>query len=387
MNYLYDAAGQRVGKQQADTLEDYVYDPEGHIISTHDGSANLLRTDLYAGSRHVASWAPTNPTYWDPYPAGLFYNHTDWLGTERVRTTSTGAIAETCTDTPYGMNLTCNSPVGIADTSPMHLTGKQLDPETGNHYFGARYLASGTSLGRWMSPDPKQSSAHATDPQSWNRYGYTNNNPLIFIDPDGKEKQLAVYVEQPVPGTRQIREGLGDYGHSFIGLRDTTTGKEQKFGFYPQNKWDLALDRSASVPGVVKRESSDAGWTVQMSYTISDKQYDQLMRDITGQIQNGAPDYNMETENCTTWVVNEAGTIGIDLPQTPGKDAGGSGLDPGDLGQDLRDKGAQVIPNLNSNGGSSGTSGTLGNGSSGSGSLGGGSSDSSPHNKDPNKPN
>ena len=27
--YLYDAQGQRVGKQQADTLEDYVYDPQG----------------------------------------------------------------------------------------------------------------------------------------------------------------------------------------------------------------------------------------------------------------------------------------------------------------------------------------------------------------------
>jgi hypothetical protein len=54
--------GQRVGKQQGDTLEDYVYDPQGHITSLHDGSTNLLRAELYAGDRHVATWNP-NPNY------------------------------------------------------------------------------------------------------------------------------------------------------------------------------------------------------------------------------------------------------------------------------------------------------------------------------------
>ena len=57
MLYLYDAQGQRVGKQHADTLEDYVYDPQGHIISVHDGGATLLRSELYSpDGRHVSSW-------------------------------------------------------------------------------------------------------------------------------------------------------------------------------------------------------------------------------------------------------------------------------------------------------------------------------------------
>ena len=183
MLYFYDPQGQRVGKQQADTLEDYVMDPQGHIISVHDGSANLLRSELYSPEgRHVATWAPTNPNYWDPYPGGLFYNHADWLGTERVRTNSSGAVAQSCTDTPYGMNLACNPP----DISPMHFTGKQRDYETGLDNFGARYFGGGNNLGRFMSPDVFYKDSHVADPQSWNEYAYARNNPLRYVDPNGE---------------------------------------------------------------------------------------------------------------------------------------------------------------------------------------------------------
>ena len=180
MLYFYDPQGQRVGKQQADTLEDYVMDPQGHIISVHDGSANLLRSELYSPEgRHVATWAPTNPNYWDPYPGGLFYNHADWLGTERVRTNSSGAVAQSCTDTPYGMNLACNPP----DISPMHFTGKQRDYESGLDYFNARYFGGGNSLGRFITPDPL--GGHLEDPQTLNKYAYVRNNPITLTDPTG----------------------------------------------------------------------------------------------------------------------------------------------------------------------------------------------------------
>jgi RHS repeat-associated protein len=62
-------------------------------------------------------------------------------------------------------------------------TGKERDAESGNDYFGARYYAS--SMGRFMSPDPLLNSGRPENPQTWNRYAYSRNNPLTNIDPTG----------------------------------------------------------------------------------------------------------------------------------------------------------------------------------------------------------
>ncbi|MGJ5817124.1 RHS repeat-associated core domain-containing protein [Paludibaculum fermentans] len=57
--------------------------------------------------------------------------------------------------------------------------------ETGLDYFGARYFSA--AQGRFTSPDPLMASARASNPQTWNRYAYTLNNPLRYVDPDGMD--------------------------------------------------------------------------------------------------------------------------------------------------------------------------------------------------------
>jgi len=83
----------------------------------------------------------------------------------------------------------CNSTTALGLQAALHLerirsryTGKERDNESGLDYFGARYLSS--SMGRFMSPDTGK--LLLTDPQSLNRYAYTRNTPLIYIDPSGK---------------------------------------------------------------------------------------------------------------------------------------------------------------------------------------------------------
>ncbi len=81
-------------------------------------------------------------------------------------------------------------------------TGKERDAESGLDYFGARYFAS--TLGRFTSVDPLARSASPGLPQTWNRYTYTLNNPLKYVDPNGK-------CSAPAVGAGQVGGCVGIY--------------------------------------------------------------------------------------------------------------------------------------------------------------------------------
>jgi RHS repeat-associated protein len=64
------------------------------------------------------------------------------------------------------------------------IPSKERDQETGLDFFEARYFSA--AEGRFTSPDPSRESVDITNPQTWNRYSYTYNNPLKYIDTNGK---------------------------------------------------------------------------------------------------------------------------------------------------------------------------------------------------------
>jgi RHS repeat-associated protein len=75
-----------------------------------------------------------------------------------------------------------------------YFPGKERDAESGLDYFGARYYSNG--LGRFTSGDPKIiGKQRMFDPQQWNMYSYVRNNPLIYVDPDGRELKMVVFLE------------------------------------------------------------------------------------------------------------------------------------------------------------------------------------------------
>ncbi|MCQ2225864.1 MAG: RHS repeat-associated core domain-containing protein [Paludibacteraceae bacterium] len=60
-------------------------------------------------------------------------------------------------------------------------TGKEKDPESGYHYFGARYYDCEALTG-WLSVDPMADKYPSLSP-----YNYCAWNPVKLIDPDGNE--------------------------------------------------------------------------------------------------------------------------------------------------------------------------------------------------------
>jgi len=85
-------------------------------------------------------------------------------------------IVATITYHPFGE-------VDVKEGSEDYLfTGKEKD-STGLHYFGARYYDP--ELGRFLTRDPV--GGRTTVPQALNPYSYCLNNPLKYIDPDGRD--------------------------------------------------------------------------------------------------------------------------------------------------------------------------------------------------------
>jgi RHS repeat-associated protein len=108
-------------------------------------------------------------------PPTIEHYHLDAIGSIRAVTNDAGQVIRRHHYAPFGKEH-----LAQGGNDPLRFTGKERDGETGLDYFGARYYASRT--GRFTSVDPVMAlNRNFSDPQSWNRYNYTKNNPVRCI--------------------------------------------------------------------------------------------------------------------------------------------------------------------------------------------------------------
>ena len=120
----------------------------------------------------------------------LSFYHLDHLGTPRVITDASGQPISRHKYLPYGEEL---DPPPSLNTH--EFTGHERDGETGLDYMLARYYSSKVTL-RFASVDPAP--PHMIVPQTFTRYTYAGNNPIVFSDPTGR----AIYNKAVDPATR-----------------------------------------------------------------------------------------------------------------------------------------------------------------------------------------
>ncbi|MDQ6469892.1 SpvB/TcaC N-terminal domain-containing protein [Flavobacterium sp. LHD-80] len=108
----------------------------------------------------------------------IFYFHPDHLGSTSYITTKNGSISQHVEYIAFGEVLFEEH--SSTFSSPYLFNGKELDRETNLSYYGARYYDAKTSL--WLSGDPL-----AEKYPNVGAYVYCLNNPIVFVDPDGKD--------------------------------------------------------------------------------------------------------------------------------------------------------------------------------------------------------
>jgi len=118
------------------------------------------------------------------------YFHNDLAGSPVAATNASGQMIWKEKYRPYGERIV-NSPAS-ADNE-VWFTSRRQDVDTGLVYMGARYYDP--VAGRFISTDPK--TFDEKNEHSFNRYAYANNNPYVYVDPDGRMGIVIRCLAQP----------------------------------------------------------------------------------------------------------------------------------------------------------------------------------------------
>jgi len=198
--FIYTASDERIATYALGTWTWTIRDLANHPLreftssdtSTTWGTANLMwtRDHVWRGNALLASEARTSAA---DATIVTEHFHLDQLGTPRLVTNGNGGKVGVHSYYPFGGEIDLNP--FEAPESQLKFTSHSRDTGRGGglslDYMHARSYTS--TLGRFLSADPVLGRLRA--PQSWNRYAYAMNRPLVFVDPTGAETNCVPIVD------------------------------------------------------------------------------------------------------------------------------------------------------------------------------------------------
>jgi RHS repeat-associated protein len=181
--YGYDGDGKRVRKVENGSAPIfYIWSNVlGKIALEVSQSQNVNRAYVYSGNRLFAQQSIDGNFYW---------MHDDLQGNGRKMTDSGGLVKYRAEFSPFGQTMMDWAASGNPGINSKKFTGYERDAATGLDYAGARMY--GSNRGRFPHPDSLGlKAADLRKPESLNRYAYTRNDPVNFVDPNG---QLLAFI-------------------------------------------------------------------------------------------------------------------------------------------------------------------------------------------------
>ena len=211
----------------------YAYDGEGRRVQkVVGGSGGVTTTYVYnVGGQLVAEFGGTAPDQ-----PGTRYLTPDHLGSTRVVTAADQSVLSRHDYLPFGEEIgtalgnrgkasgVSGYTASLTDGPAQKFTGKERDNESGLDYFQARYFSG--AGGRFTSADAPFADQRASDPQSWNLYSYTRNNPLVRVDPNGR----FVFTLAAIAAALYVAADIVSTGVDVYTLYDTVQDPEATTG-------------------------------------------------------------------------------------------------------------------------------------------------------------
>jgi RHS repeat-associated protein len=157
----------------------FLYDPEGRLLGEYGEAGQVEREYFYLEGMPLALIAPT----------GIYYYHTDHLGTPQSLTDGDRTVVWQAHHDPFGQASVTTQVV----VNNLRFPGQYFDAETGLHYNYFRDYDPST--GRYIQSDPIGLAGGI------NTYAYVGSNPLTRIDPTGNCAPCIAIITVCVGGT------------------------------------------------------------------------------------------------------------------------------------------------------------------------------------------
>ncbi|HET7327156.1 MAG TPA: RHS repeat-associated core domain-containing protein, partial [Nocardioidaceae bacterium] len=215
--YGYDAAGNRTGDPDAETL---VYDaanrmtaktgtrnstytyagPDATELVARDASGSstyaytygrtdtnglpLLETFTRNDKQYNIDYTPDGTPIALHLPSGSQHFYAlNYQGTTTALIDDTGTTSATYTYTPYGDTLTATGPGHAVGVNFIRHTAGFTDADSGTGWTKHGIRWNDTTTGTWTTQDPL---TRLLNPNAGNRYTYANSNPCNNTDPTGR---------------------------------------------------------------------------------------------------------------------------------------------------------------------------------------------------------